>query len=117
MSDLYLYFSGTWEFSDIALWMTYCLNCYQFVGSTASLCFYTFTFPSHLPFEASLMCCVGVPGGSVVKNSPASAGDGFSPWVRKIPWRMLQYSCLADLMNRGAWWATVHEVAKELDRT
>ena len=35
----------------------------------------------------------GCPGGSVVKNPPANEGDigdmrlGFSPWVRKIPWR------------------------------
>ena len=32
----------------------------------------------------------GFPGGSVVKNLPASAGDGqtqFDPWVGKIPWR------------------------------
>ena len=33
------------------------------------------------------------PGGSVVKNPPANAGDmgdlipGFDPWVKKIPWR------------------------------
>ena len=31
------------------------------------------------------------PGGSVVQNPPANAGDvkrlGFDPWVRKIPWR------------------------------
>ena len=31
----------------------------------------------------------GFPGGVVVKNPPANAGDRqrFSPWVRKIPWR------------------------------
>ena len=29
----------------------------------------------------------------------------------------LQYSCLENPMDRGAWWATVHEVAKELDTT
>ena len=28
----------------------------------------------------------GFPGGSVVKNLPAIAGDGFDPWVRKIAW-------------------------------
>jgi len=38
--------------------------------------------------------------------------------VRKIPWRrkwqLTQYSCLClgNPMDRGAWWATVHEVAK-----
>ena len=29
----------------------------------------------------------GFPGGSVVKNPPANAGDSFDPWVRKILWR------------------------------
>ena len=29
----------------------------------------------------------------------------------------LQYSCLENPMNRGAWQATVHGIAKELDRT
>jgi len=29
----------------------------------------------------------------------------------------LQYSCLGNLKNRGAWWATVHRVAEELDMT
>ena len=29
----------------------------------------------------------------------------------------LQYSCLENAMDRGAWWATVHGVAKELDTT
>ena len=29
----------------------------------------------------------------------------------------LQYSCLENPMDRGAWWATVHGVEKELDTT
>ena len=37
-------------------------------------------------------------------------------WVEKIHWRgeqqPLQYSCLEDSIERGAWQATVHEVAK-----
>jgi len=41
---------------------------------------------------------------------------GFDPWVGKIPWRRngnpLQYSCLENLMDRGAWQATGHTVAK-----
>ena len=36
--------------------------------------------PSTRPFE-------GFPGGLVVKNPPANAGDSFNPWVRKILWR------------------------------
>ena len=59
----------------------------------------------------------------LVKNMPADAGDnkghGFSPWVGKILWRrkgQLQYSCLENSMDRGAWWAPVPGVA-ELDMT
>ena len=58
------------------------------------------------------------PDDSVVKNLPANSGDtgDMDPWVRKIPrgreWQSLQYSCLEDSMDRGAWRATVHGVAK-----
>ena len=41
---------------------------------------------------------------------------GFDPWVGKIPWgrkwQPLQYSCLENPMDGGAWWATVHGVAQ-----
>ena len=43
----------------------------------------------------------------------------FSPWVGKIPGEgndcPLQYSCLEDSTDRGAWQTTVHGVAEELD--
>ena len=46
---------------------------------------------------------------------------GFDPWIGKIPWIRewlpLQFSCLENVMDRGAWRATVHGVAKELDTT
>ena len=60
---------------------------------------------------------LGFPGGSVVKNPPANAGDvGSIPGLRR-PHREgngnpLQYSCLENPMDRGAWWATVSGVAK-----
>ena len=41
---------------------------------------------------------------------------GFDPWVGKIPWgrkwQPLQYPCLENPMDGGAWWATVHGVAQ-----
>ena len=65
--------------------------------------------------------CAG-PGASqvalVIKNLPANTGDardaGLIPGFRKIPWRRewLQYSCLENPMDRGAWQATVHRVEK-----
>ena len=63
---------------------------------------------------------LGFPGGSVVKNLPADAGDAVSiPQSGRPPGEgngnTLQYSCLGNPMDRGAWQATVHGVAKELD--
>ena len=56
----------------------------------------------------------------VVKSSPANAGDardvGLIPGLGRSPGERngnpLQYSCLANPMDRGAWQATVHGVAK-----
>ena len=46
---------------------------------------------------------------------------GLDPWVRKIPGEgndnLMHYSCLGNPMDRGAWWAIVHGIAKESDRT
>ena len=58
----------------------------------------------------------------MVKNSPANAGDvGLIPGSGRSPGEgngnIFQYSCLGNPMDRGAWWATVHRVAKELDMT
>ena len=54
------------------------------------------------------------------KNLPANAGDvrdaGLSPRSGRSPGgghgNPLQYFCLENPMDRGAWWATVHGVAK-----
>ena len=56
----------------------------------------------------------------MVKNPPAFAGDtgdvGLIPGSGKSPGggngNPLQYSCLGNPMDRGAWWATVHGVRK-----
>ena len=51
----------------------------------------------------------------MIKNPPANAGDAdLIPGSRKSPRESnpLQYSCVGNTMNRGAWWATVHGVTK-----
>ena len=63
----------------------------------------------------------GFPGGSVVKSLPASARDaGSIPGSGRSPGEgngtSLQYSCLGNPMDRGAWRATVHGVAKSQTR-
>ena len=60
------------------------------------------------------------PGGSVLKNSLASAGDARDPVsvpesersIREGNGKPLQYSCQGNPMNRGVWQATVHGLAK-----
>ena len=64
------------------------------------------------------------PGGSVGKNPPVNAGDtgdaGLIPGLGRSPGggngNPLQYPHLKNPMNRGAWWATVHGVAKSRTR-
>ena len=75
-----------------------------------------------LHWEAGYLLCCSFPGGSDSKESACNAGDlglisgsgrslgegnGTPP---------LQYSCLENLMDRGAWWATVHQVTKSQTR-
>jgi len=72
---------------------------------------------SHTLFE-----CLGFPDGSLVKTLFANAGDkGLIPWSGRSPGEgndnPLQYSCLENPMDGGAWWATVHVDTKELDTT
>ena len=65
------------------------------------------------------MICInfnGLPGDVEVKNLPANAGVGLNSGLGISPrvgnGNPLQYSCLENSMDRGAWWATVHEIAK-----
>ena len=63
---------------------------------------------------------VTTPGGSAVKNPPAGdTGDaGSIPGLGRSPGgngNPLQYSCLENPMDRGAWWATVLRVGKSPD--
>ena len=60
---------------------------------------------------------MGFPGGSVVKNFPANAGNVSSiPGSERSPGEgngsPLQDSCLANPTDREAWWARVHGVSK-----
>ena len=64
----------------------------------------------------------GFPGSAVVKNLPANAGDrdtrdvGLIPGSGRSPGggngNPLQYSCLENSMDRGAWQASLYEIAQ-----
>ena len=62
------------------------------------------------------------PGGLEGKESACNVGDsGSVPGLGRSPGegkgKPIQYSCLENHTDGGAWWATVHGVAKELDTT
>ena len=71
---------------------------------------------------------LGLPGGSVVKNPPANAGQdsrtigdkgsvpGLGGYFGGGNGNPLQYSCQEDPMDRGAWWTTVRGVTKSQTR-
>ena len=65
---------------------------------------------------------MGFLGGPVVKKLPANAGDvGSIPESGRSPGEEngspLQYSCLGNPMDRGAWQTIVYGIAKESDMT
>ena len=72
-----------------------------------------------LNYSAGHLCWVGLdfPGGIDSKESACNSdasdlipGSGRSPGEENV--NPLQYSCLRNPMDIGAWWATIHEVTK-----
>ena len=63
---------------------------------------------------------VDLPGGTVGKEPACNAGDtgdvGSVPGLGRSPGggngNLVQYACLENPMDKGAWWATVHGVTK-----
>ena len=69
------------------------------------------------PLDESHRHSGGFPGSSGVKNPPANAGDvgsmlGLERSLRVGNGNPLQYSCLENSMDSGAWGTTVYGVAK-----
>ena len=81
-------------------------------------------FPKIISFYKYLEILMGFPGSSVVKNLLANAGDakdlGLIPGLGRSPGggngNPLQYSCLENSTDRGAWRAIVHGVTKSQTR-
>ena len=82
------------------------LNCFPFINLSLLISF-------HIQRSA-------FPGSSVDEEPACNAGDtrdtGSIPGSGRSPeeghGKPLQYSCLENFMDRGAWWATVHGVTK-----
>ena len=86
--------------------------CYSFQIGT-----YSFYFYFLLKYS-----CFGLSQGFSGKESTCNAGDvsgavGSIPGSGRSPGKEIQHSCLENPMDRGACWATVHELAKESDTT
>ena len=119
--------------------ITYVFNklhmCYAFINRkmvvhcTPCFCILSFSL-THLgclcmseiyKFFSLIFMAKHFPGGSVVKEDACSAGDmGLIPVLERSPkggnGNPLQYSCLENIMDRGAWWATVLRFAKSWTR-
>ena len=78
---------------------------------------FTWTLSFTILLNGCLIQRLGFPGGLVVKNPPADAGNvssvlGSGRSSIEGNGNPLQYSCLGNSMDRGAWQATVHGVPK-----
>ena len=108
------------------------LPCFILYSKAIHACYTRYLLTSYfctaVPYDEKDICfwCYfcrsqGFPGGSEVKASACNVGDlGSIPGLRRSPGEgngnPLQYSCLANPMDRGAWWATLHRVAKSWTR-
>ena len=95
-------------------WVSTLYQC-QSIGPWASASVLPMNIQDWFPLQ------FGLPGGLEVKASASNAGDlGLIPGSGRSPGEgygnPLQYSCLKNPMDGGAWWATVHGVA-QLDKT
>ena len=111
--------SMTWHIIGVLI----CISLYnESLGSPTQTHFKCFLEPRLKgDFRLSVSYVWGFHSGWVVKNLLASAGDLDSISGLRSPGEgngnPLQDACLENPMNRGAWWATVQEVAKEWDST
>ena len=98
---------------------------FSIFNSTSIAAQYTNSQDSRVINASQLLChhfgTQGFPGGSHGKASPCNVGDpGSIPGLGRSPGEgngyPLQYSCLENSMDRGAWQATVHGVTKSWTR-
>ena len=94
--------------SEDRSWALWADSCYNLAMGEAQMC--TIQNSSHC-FR------FGLPRSRTGKESTCqSRRHRFDPWVRKIPWRRkwqpAPVFCRGNPLDRGAWWATGHRVAK-----
>ena len=114
-------YDGTNTCTAFTFYKCMCIHRYVYI-----FFFYSLPFTDHckmlnIVLYAIQQILAGFPGGSEVKASACNARDlGSVPGSGRSPGEgngnPLQYSCLANPMGGGAWWAIVHGVAKSRTR-
>ena len=103
------------------MWYKSQLSPLQFLGRKASeIFYYIFSFALIYKFYPLFSTCTFYEYSLVArmgKKSPCKVADlGLIPGLRRSPGgghgNPLQYSCLENPMDRGAWWAAVHGIIK-----
>ena len=106
VKEFHLFFSGP-DTDTHLIWSSGQLQTAVSVGFKVQFSDITYDFCQSISWS--------FPDGSVVKNPPANAGDAsLSPGSGRSSGagNTLQYSCLENSRDRGAWWDTVHGVTK-----
>ena len=110
--------TSTWELGGI-LWGKI-KESVEAILKLGSSFFFILKLVHTLPLASPSITSAPIPGGVVVKNLPASAGDSGDMGSAHGSGRSLgignnnplQYSCLENSKDRRAWWAAVHGVIK-----
>ena len=97
------------------LYVTYCFSLTAF--NSLSLCLVFVSLINMCLIKLTKAMCLGFPCSSVSKESACSIGDrGSTPGLGRSPGEgngnPLQYPCLENLMDTGAWWTALHGTAK-----
>ena len=100
--------------------VTYTMHCFGLVFDLLQIIYILLwlAFPFH--FETALRCHSHTTYTIHLFKVYIFRRPSFDPWFEKIPGEgngyPLQYSCLENSMDRGAWWATVHGITKNWAR-
>ena len=105
---------------DSPFFMVHLSYSYMTIRKTIALTIQTFV-SKVMSLLFNMLSRFGFPGGSEVKASACNVGDlGLIPGLGRSlgegNGNPLQYSCLENPMDGGAWWTTVHGVAKSQTR-
>ena len=112
----------------MCVYICVCMYVYMYIYIYVCMCMYICAYVyTHVCMYVYVYMCIcihiytqaGFTSGSVVKTLPANIGaTGDMGWISELgkssgggSGNPLQYSCLGNPMDKGAWWATIHGIA------